>query len=543
MCHELLFVTCGPVSASQRQKELTYARNKSHIASLAHQKRRRKHERERHSAPLQPDSRRHDLGDGLKEKHGQLSSELRRRHPRLVNPRLMCGNSDPFDTQMIPFTAVTNQLVAFCQYYHDRSWTPSFLPQLASPPAAWRLMLGNSRSAAIPTGKMLWDLFVADQGTFWAVVSSVLPGYRPLVSKQHRRELVKVGLQMKGVGLASLRNLLPVGSGTEPTLNMVYHIKSLFREASMDGDTRAARLHADCLNYLVGRLCAGTQPTHILIRVVLWSDAVPALIQLRRPVIDYDDWLPQLTTAIWKDRRFEHSYWDITEDSPNCVHTGVLQKAFTHFRYALLMTERWIAASQAAQYVQHRERMFQWLTTKAEQHICRLLNLYFDLLQPDAESIFNLTTGEKCTEMGLILALLHLLQKGFHDVTLDNGLDIHESAGAVYQPLKAMMQLARIHWKQSERTFYSKAHIWLLYIGALCEERIRFSNPLKETGLAIEDASHGWFHKEFTQKALLMGLTNWDEVTTVLREFVCSERFALKLRVKGPSAANLALLT
>ena len=80
---------------------------------------------------------------------------------------------------------------------------------------------------------------------------------------------------------------------------MIYLVKALFRESCGSGDLDAARAHTKSLNWLINNLPTSEMAPPPL-RVVLWSDAVYSLRQLRRPVIDYLDWMPHLRKDIWE---------------------------------------------------------------------------------------------------------------------------------------------------------------------------------------------------------------------------------------------------
>ena len=170
---------------------------------------------------------------------------------------------------------------------------------------------------------------------------------RPLLSVEQHRELDKLSLQVKSVGLQCLRHSLAREGNLDPTMTLVYHVKALFREACASGDVEGARIHARSLNWLVSCMSTGgIDPS--LLRVVLWSDAVSALSQLRRPAIEYLDWLPELRVQIWESAEplltgVQHVN---TEELPQQILTTPLREAFLHLRNALQISRYLIVTSE-----------------------------------------------------------------------------------------------------------------------------------------------------------------------------------------------------
>lgn len=134
----------------------------------------------------------------------------------------------------------------------------------------------------------------------------------------------------------------------------------------------------------------------------------------------------------------------------------------------------------------------------------------------------TLILSQRYTEAALTLALLYTIQKSFCAVALDNGVDLHESARAVHQPLKDLAQRAHQCWSESERSLYQQAYFWLLFVGASCEERLRLDCS---NGIVLNGTSDlGWFDMELANEANRAHLTDWIQARAVLSRFALNER-------------------
>ena len=308
-----------------------------------------------------------------------------------------------------------------------------------------------------------------------------------LMSEEAKDRMRKVALQLKAKSLASIRQALSLADDTaEPSMVLIYQVKALFREACISGDMEAARSHAKVLRYLTEQL--PVDEDHRLLRVALWSDATSALLQLRRPLLEHSQWMPKMLSSMWRWAEYAlPSSSLVPADLSDCVYDADLRAAFLHVRQALYVCKVSMIAQREEQ-VQRAEIIFHWMTSKAEYHICCLLNLYFDLMSPATEINRSLTAGERYTSAATALALLHILQKSFCDVTQSNGVDLHESAGILHPRLLRTTQLALKHSSEQERALFGAAHFWILFVGAYCEERESLTNWKTCPGRATDPA-------------------------------------------------------
>ena len=443
-------------------------------------------------------------------------------------PPTVFGICDPFDSQFIPITAVTSQLLVFMQHYHAQCWSPKYLPRLPASQGDSPAM-DNVQSEVVSSGQELWSLYVANQCTFWAMTSGVIHGLRPLLSDQRRAELDEAGLQIKSLVLAQLIRLFAKDPNLQPTMNLIYRVKGLFHQSATSGDLKAAHIHARSLTWLAGQVELKEELRN-LARTAHYLDVGPAFQQLRRPLIDYGHWRPGLVSQIWDlgEVQLPNRQEVVSEDLPSNAHSEVLRDAFLYTRYALRISDRSLEilnywANQKAA-LRRRELLFKWIGNMAVYHMNRLLNLYADLTQLRQKYNLIFTESERCTEAALTLALLHVFQKSFHEVIIDGGVDVDESAFAIYHPLKDMIQRARQNRSEDEETAYQDVQLWLLYVGTLCETRLRFTPASTSFGIDIAQPCDDWFHRELAKEALTRKVVAWDEAKAVLGRFVINPR-------------------
>ncbi len=448
----LLFVAVVGEGEGLVARERQYAACKAHTTRNAHQKRQQERKKAR------PSPRRYSTGGSC---------------PKLIiQPRI--GNVlDRLDCQPVERTPLFDEAVSFVRFYHDASWSLTHGSWLQENNSHQVRILGSNTSNQAVARDWLWNIFITNTGTFWSVVASILPILRPVMAPKDAVELEKLALEIKAESFVHLRKTLQSAPpGFLPSMGMIYHVKALLREAAMNGDLQGADIHAKMLMWLVEKLPRQEVFETDVLRIALWSDAIPALLQLRRPVIEYQHWMPRLVSRIWT--LMESTLPDNKHSNDKllyCISSQPLRDAIIHAHRAL-------ETQQACEECRlgFTERIFQWMITKSEYHICNMLNLYFDL--KNSKGVTDLTEGARHTEAAVALALLHMYQKSFSNITRADGVDMHETAGVIGPPLRAELRDALSCCSPSEQGSYRDIHSWLLAIGESLGNGLRDSSTL-----------------------------------------------------------------
>jgi hypothetical protein len=466
---QLMFVAVKASPQEQVEKELQYAACKAHASRNAHNRRREGQKMSKRVAR-----------DSVARRSGMDGESLP------LFPRL-CSGLSPFEDLGLRRTPLLDRLTTCVYSYHN---------------AAWRTMhVGRSSHRTfhpprLEVANWLWAVFRTDICTFGSVVASIIPIFRSSVAPQDLVELENISLQLKGRSLVSLRRTLQTATPHfMPSLDQVYQVKALFREAAANGDLESARVHARMLGWLAKELLIRRIANDSLNRLALWGDAIPALLQLRRPVIDYQRWVPQLVSRIWSAAEpllFKIPQPD--EDLLPNIRSPQIRAACRHARRALA-----VKTACKDRRLEHSEQIFQWIVTKAEYHISSLLSLYFHLIESNSDS--ETTSGERHTEAALILALLFVYQKSFSRIEIGDGVDMHDSRMTICPALILHAQAALELCSVFEELVYSEAHLWLLCIGSWAEAEIN---------------SPGWCKKQLAKQTCKMGLEDEVEIRRVM---------------------------
>lgn len=510
MYKDLLFVPSS--SGDTRQKELIYAACKAHTTRHAHWKRKR--------AKVGTSETTKKKGLNARRSDDSLFRSTSAALHLPADPYVLCGSSNLLSIQDFAVPPDAMHAVSFARFHLTKSWSPSFMLRMTSAKTNGS-NYETSQEARI--AQWMWHLWTSDNELFWSVVASIIPTMAQFMPPGQRDAAKFTSLQLKARSFRGLRAMLHENTEQSETglLKTVYYVKSLFREACMSGDVEAASLHARILTRLAMRLVERS-PSIEHRSIALWGDALPALLQLRRPMIDLSVQLAPIVEASWAATEpMLPKTRSVDMELSNQVLGNTLRNSFLYLKRAVYI----IDTSRITPLLQNPvnvELLFQWLTTKAEHYMCELLNLYPDLItrQEANEDEKNLSDGERHMVKALLLALLHIYQKSFFDIYRSDGIDINESAFVILPALRRALELAKECCSVSEWFFFQDAYFWILFVGTWAESRPRPLNDNVRTTLNQATEQNPSFSLELAKCASDLGLNSWPKAKKVLCDFV-----------------------
>lgn len=436
----------------------------------------------------------------------------------------LCENRDPFDCQLVRVTPRIHQAVTFVRSYIVECWSPSFTFKDGQSNNNRCRAPGFETGSSIGTSAAfwMWEELLVDNAVFWSAIASSMPLLIRSIPEAAKGDMVRTYLCMKSTSLRGLKESIDLaGSSGVPKTSFTWHVITLFNASCMEGDIVGARYHANVIRSQMECSFITTQQEARFVRSFLWSDSTSALLQLRRPILDYETWLPSLLRPLWSSAEYLLSSQEAHGTTTLYVSSPPLMEAFSYVRWALARLD--LITAQCDVSVSETELIFHWVTTKAEYHIGCLLNLDDDL--GHAGKSPGLSEGERFTESSVALALLHYLQKTFKDVPVDKSRDRHDSIGAIYPQLKTNMERAVNSCSHTEKVAYAYTHFWVLYVGTFCEEQIKCRRFSKVEG-DLADFDHfsaSWFHGQLGEQGVRLGLMSWTMARPVLADITLNE--------------------
>lgn len=428
------------------------------------------------------------------------------------------GSSDPFAAQSIVITPKINQLIAFIRdSYIPALYVTPFMRTFSQECPKYTTIENISTALGGTEAMKNWNHLrrtLSSDGGASAWVASWIPCILPFVDKSELREWCLTGLKMRAHSIQILRERLSTGSVTHQLgLPVLLHIMYLFRADCVMGDTQAATIHARMLRPLIEEMEDPYQQAELLV-IVLYNDQEMQMAKLQRTLFDPISWVPDRLTDFW--RKTELLLPDVGEayykNLHGSINTMIVREAAIHLRRCLLIGRTPMRLRDPLT-LKLGQSIYNWMATITLCDMGALLAIHLDLIE-DTDSLLSI--GKRYTEAALAIAMLQILRKSMHSMTVDNIADRRDYSHVIVPKLRSTLEKAQEVSTAEEQLYYGDAYLWMFYIGTHYEQRLRKHSDIVRSSESEEQ----WFSGRFIEQSRLLGFRSWSEVEKVLKLFV-----------------------
>ncbi|EXJ66593.1 uncharacterized protein A1O5_10264 [Cladophialophora psammophila CBS 110553] len=436
---------------------------------------------------------------------------------------LLHGSSDPFNACPIKITPEVNRIITFAR--------DVMLPNIFSPPFFRRLTIGGPKivnyensdrviggSSFLLSMKGFRDM---NEGAALAWLCGHIPGIVRLTSAQTTRQLSTARLKMRAKSLKLLREELAGRPQTSPEslAALRLHIRCLFETECMAGDTIAAKAHADILLRLPDPI--SDEMERVQHTLVMMFDATElACKKLERTVVPFGNWTAKAHARLWA---LASPYMPVppigVHNAHPCVEIPEHREAMVRLRYCLWLAETPLPFATAQERLK-ADMVFAWIATKTFHDLGILINLYVDIMEGRIH--FN-SEGHRLTQACMVLTLVYESRKRVHEAIIEDGADIREASHVIMPRLARDMVTAMEMLNLVEWIHYQEAYLWMLYAGALYEQRQKFKVRRTNLNIKTESLEEPWFITTLAKHADQMKVTTWQDAKPILGRFVYDE--------------------
>jgi hypothetical protein len=253
---------------------------------------------------------------------------------------------------------------------------------------------------------------------------------------------------------------------------------------------------------------------------------------LRKPVLDYDDWIPEVFETYWTEGRallpsMQISFSTILDP---CINVGYLRDAFLQQREGLAV---WRCGSERAEGLP--PAVFTWWCSSHLVKHTRLLKYALDNIDAAKDSKFASPQALE-TNAYLALTAVYWTRLIAGDETL-LGHVIYQTKKPLRQITRELLEKDRHRIEFTGSMQHANARLWALYVGAQAEHAAPGVPGINET----------WFSDEFVVQAVRMKLSSWDAIANILQGFLDCDvvepygaHFVPKLLARRRSMGNLS---
>ncbi|KIW69926.1 hypothetical protein PV04_02241 [Phialophora macrospora] len=510
------FLAPSKVEMPIRERELEHAEIRAHAARFSHQRRawlKLQQQLKQQDDEQHEDERRPSTNAGKYGIHGRPQSrEL------ILLLHNFHGSSDPFNAYPVKITPEINRIIAYAR--------DVMLPNVFSPPFFRRLTAGGpklvnyERSDRVIGGsnfilniQLFRDM---SEGAALGWLCGHIPPIVRLNSPETTQTLSVARLKMRAKSIKLLREELKdhPESAPESLAALRLHIRTLYEAECMAGDTTAARAHMDILLRLEDPVTdERVRLQHLL--VMMYNATELACKKLERTVMPFGAWTSERLATLWA---ISSTYIPVAPQRIQEAHASVtfpvLREAVVRLRYCVWIGETPLAFTDTQERLK-ADMVFAWTATKTFQDLGVLMNLYMDIV----EGIVSFDSeGRRLVQACMVLTLLFMVRKCVHEAIIEDGTDVREASHILIPRLEQDMITAMEMMTPAEKIYYQEAFLWMLYAGALHEQRQKSRG--KHSDARPNSPDPPWFMTTLARHARQMNVTTWEHAKSILQDFV-----------------------
>ena len=255
--------------------------------------------------------------------------------------------------------------------------------------------------------------------------------------------------------------------------------------------------------------------------IIMWHDLDMAFYTQKRPILDYEKYIPGRLEALWN---MGPDLLPTTAIGMSEVHRAVtalnIRKALIRLRAFLSVSEKYISRATDMDIGSVRA-LLSWAFCISLYDAGVLWNYAIDMLEEASNN--NLTCDDRnmasrLMEAAAALTVLHSIRKYMHEA--EKGVDIRDTSHAIIPLLEGTLRKALSLLPCTAQTIdQSEIIFWMLFTGAHYEVKAwAKSAPFYElTPLA------GWFGSHLAVQARSLDLMKWDDAIGLLQRFAFSD--------------------
>lgn len=271
------------------------------------------------------------------------------------------------------------------------------------------------------------------------------------------------------------------------------------------GNSDAAWIHAAMLFRALKHEHVHGQVDITSLRSFMYNEACSCCMFLRKPVLDYDEWLPKVFENYWTQGRAALPAMQLSypTDLDASIEDEFLKDMFMQQRESLAV---WRHGSERAEGL--APAVFTWWCSSFLVKHTRLLKYALDC-NDDAKGIGGAQTRMLEKNAYLSLTAVYWTRLIAGDETL-LGKEIFQTKRPLRQLTRDLLEKERHRIEFTRSMQYANARLWALYVGAQAEH--------DQSG--VRKGYDTWFSLEFTLQAARMGLSTWEAVHRILAGFL-----------------------
>jgi hypothetical protein len=431
-----------------------------------------------------------------------------------------------FDAFGLSITAPEQQIITFARDHLSAIYVPDWLrPKVKylHGSAAMFQMAAYACASTVAADVQLGFRSPTTVQAFLCRHAAALSKYLP---ECHERQLQLLSMKYRTKALHTLRKEVEATSiaRSRPSMLMILQAELLFGVECAEHMHAAAQVHAKVIPLIE---TTDEDPEVILrvLRSAMFSDTELACKTMRRTLLDYDKWLPDMFNAFWAAG--EALLPALQEHLVKYIHpalsraNNIVFQATVRVRRCVNVHESVVVGSALLQSSDYSTRymLYNGMGSRIIHDVGLLINTAVDMIETVCDGQANAVALEHCVNTALVLATLYSVRKLMLPATL-NGTDLRDAPAilaALERQLDEIYELATA----VSRYLYREEIYWTLFIRAWHGQQ-KHQGQKASSGNAWDkfDACNEIWYLRLAEYAEILQLKTWSDAQQLLSRFV-----------------------
>ncbi|OAP60315.1 hypothetical protein AYL99_05317 [Fonsecaea erecta] len=398
------------------------------------------------------------------------------------------GNSDPFNAYPVFISPRVNDILRFYRdivipsQYHTSvdGWTT-----FEAAKEDWRDVVNSLYEKGGALG------FLAR----WAQVAS---------NVAENSELAVQSLRFRSQSTSILLKKMQQGSGLV-SKSSYWHIIALYMAEAQAGNADGAWLHVTMLSRALKHESQHGQVDITSLRSFMYNEACACCMFLRKPVLDYDRWIPEVFEVPWAEGRkgLQALQLSFSISLDPSIEDNFLRDMFIQERESLAV---WRHGSERGNGLS--AAVFTWWCSSHLVKHTKLVKFVLDRLDEAKEGKGQQSyLHRKNAYLALTAVYWTRLIAGDETIL---GQEIYQTKSPLRKLTRQLLEKDQLVVEFTGSMKYANARLWALYVGAQAEH----------DHLGIRRSDETWFSDQFSLLAARMSLSSWKAVRSILDGFL-----------------------
>jgi hypothetical protein len=296
-------------------------------------------------------------------------------------------------------------------------------------------------------------------------------------------------------------------------LALMPQIVYMFTSGVMENRPDTAKVHAWALQRIGDLESHDREQALDLYMLLMHNDTEFAIQNLRRPLFDYDHWMPKQLESFWVGTQAAlpdvRDRWEIKV--PEVIRSPLVRAVLAELQHLMALSDEIIDMEDPSE-AEKADLIYRWASMITHHYSGQLMNHYLDVLEMVCDPN---STVVVCLYFEAAVALTALFcTRSYVQVAIYKRINLRDAGHVIIPRIQELLTMCLEMMPAQDLHKYDGVLLWMYFAGAYYQERVRIG--ISTPGLP---PCGKWFGDKLAGQAKKTGMLTWDKARPVMQRF------------------------